>query len=281
MKNLSIIVVLTILVLQFGCDVVEPPYTKTGTIDTNITKVKRKVLIEEFTGVRCQNCPKGHAEIIKLKSIYGERLIPISIHANSVFAAPLLPDYPDDFRTPAGDQLYIDFQNPPQPGAVINRTMFDGSISSGRSGWAGYIANQDSTEAMVTITPTSTYNASSKTTEITVNVKFIKDVNEKTNLVMYVLEDSVVSPQLDGSKRLPDYVHRDMLRDMPYSPYGQALTTTATKANTSLTKNYTYAFTGAKSSTWNIKHCLLVFAVVVNNGSEKTVLQAEEIHVTK
>lgn len=281
MKNTIFLLGLSFILLQMGCDVIEAPYTKQVTVDTNTTKIKRKVLLEEFTGARCSNCPKGHAEVVRLKSIYGDKLISVSIHANSVFAAPMAPDYPDDFRTTAGDQLYIDFQNPPQPGAVINRTMFDGSISSGKSSWADYIAHEDSTEAKLTITPKPTYNASTKSLDIAVDVKFVKDVSDKTSLVMYVLEDSVIAPQLNVTTRIPDYVHRDMLRDMPYSPYGQALTTTATKANTTITKNLTYSFNGTNSSKWNVNHCIVVLAVVVNNGTDKTVLQAEEFHVIK
>lgn len=278
----SLVVLLGIIALTLnGCDVIDSPFTKSEKVDTTTTPTTRKILIEEFTGARCQQCPKGHAEIIRLKSIYGDNLISVSIHANSVFAAPLLPDYPEDFRTPAGDQLYIDFQTPPQPSAVINRTMFDGTISSGKSSWADYIAHEDSTAAKVTITPKPTYNSASKTIDIAVDIRFVKEVSENTNLVMYVLEDSVIAPQTNGSTRIPDYIHRDMLRDMPYSAYGQVLTTSATKANTTVSKNLTYSFSGSNSSKWNVNHCIIVLAVVVNNGTEKTVLQAEEFHVTK
>ena len=61
----------------------------------------RKVLVEEFTGVRCVNCPAGASELENLKGIYGERLVIVSIHAGDF--SPPFTDSRFDFRTAEGD----------------------------------------------------------------------------------------------------------------------------------------------------------------------------------
>ena len=42
---------------------------------------KRTVLLEEFTGQWCMNCPSAHAIVNSLKEQYGESFISVSIHA--------------------------------------------------------------------------------------------------------------------------------------------------------------------------------------------------------
>src|ERR1700741_1300369 len=85
----------------------------------------RKVLIEEFTGVRCVNCPDGSAEIENLLSLYGGNLVAVSIHSG--FFSDPYPDNLYDFRTPEGDQL-LNYLGQPlgYPTAVIDRKLFNG-----------------------------------------------------------------------------------------------------------------------------------------------------------
>ncbi len=48
---------------------------------TNLAfKTTKRVVLEEMTGIDCPNCPLGIVTIEKLKGIYGERFIPISLH---------------------------------------------------------------------------------------------------------------------------------------------------------------------------------------------------------
>ena len=42
--------------------------------------VERSVLIEDFTGQRCVNCPNAADEIAKLHEQYGDAIIAVSIH---------------------------------------------------------------------------------------------------------------------------------------------------------------------------------------------------------
>ena len=43
----------------------------------------RNVLIEDFTGQRCTNCPKATDAIHEMQEAYGSSVIPVAIHCGS------------------------------------------------------------------------------------------------------------------------------------------------------------------------------------------------------
>ena len=95
-----------------ACDKVSAPYKEVVIHDTGA----RKVLVEDYTGAKCGNCPRASKEIYNLKAVYGDNLIIMAIHAGG-FAEPypygMLPANPTffatDFRTPEGTNLDTDF----------------------------------------------------------------------------------------------------------------------------------------------------------------------------
>src|SRR3954465_11712361 len=65
---------------------------------------KKKVVLEEFTGITCQYCPDGHkiANQIKASKAPGEVIL-INIHTGG-YATPG-PGKPVDYTTPEGDLI--------------------------------------------------------------------------------------------------------------------------------------------------------------------------------
>ncbi|MCB0640765.1 MAG: hypothetical protein KDC44_03960, partial [Phaeodactylibacter sp.] len=121
----------------------------------------RNVLIEEFTGVTCVQCPGGSAEIEALLGIHGSRLVAVSIHAGD-FSFPF-PDSQVDFRCTEGTQL-INYLGSPYgyPSAVIDRRKFDGEfdLQLGKDQWAGYIEQEKAIDPKVRIGVRTEYNES-------------------------------------------------------------------------------------------------------------------------
>lgn len=62
----------------------------------------KNVVMEEFTGMHCGNCPRGHRKMDELMAAYPGRVFLINIHSGS-FADPGL--YYNDFRTAVGDSI--------------------------------------------------------------------------------------------------------------------------------------------------------------------------------
>jgi len=71
----------------------------------------RIVLLEEFTGKGCTNCPKGSREIENLLAIYDSNLVVVSIHAG-FFANPDFFDLGQyDLRTEEGENIFAGLRN--------------------------------------------------------------------------------------------------------------------------------------------------------------------------
>ena len=67
---------LTLIILCIAsCDKIEPPYSSGNTNPIDTTSVKRNILIEDFTGHTCPNCPAAAAELETIHSIYGNQII--------------------------------------------------------------------------------------------------------------------------------------------------------------------------------------------------------------
>ena len=72
---------LIILFITFSCEDAKVSNV-IGPVPSSFTK---KVLIEEFTGHRCTNCPAAAKEISAIQNIYGDQVIAIAIHPSGGF----------------------------------------------------------------------------------------------------------------------------------------------------------------------------------------------------
>ena len=88
--NKYFILILGLLLYFSSCDIVETPYmnNENVNIDTNSNNYVKKVLIEDFTGHLCPNCPQAANEIDAIHNIYGDQIIAIAIHVTKSFARP-------------------------------------------------------------------------------------------------------------------------------------------------------------------------------------------------
>ena len=72
---------------------------------------EKKVLIEDFTGHLCPNCPDAARELDAIHDIYGDQIIGMAIHVSKSFARPYpasqAPSFQYDFRTNGGDELDV------------------------------------------------------------------------------------------------------------------------------------------------------------------------------
>ena len=92
------------------------------------TAVKR-VLIEEFTGRKCPNCPTGAQTIANIQAYYEGRVVAVAIHAG-MYAMPTGSAFSDmDFRTEAGNTYNDTYSPQGYPAAMVDRKTFDGVVS--------------------------------------------------------------------------------------------------------------------------------------------------------
>ncbi len=230
----------------------------------------RKVLVEEFTGVRCVQCPGGSVELENLLDIHGDRLVVVSIHAG-FFSTPY--DDGNDFRSDEGEALNT-FLDLPEgyPTATINRKLFDNEsdLQLNRTSWGGYISAEK--EGLANIVLDLSLNYDSGTRELVANttIKPVETITESVHLSVMVLESGVVGHQITPEGLQEEYVHKHVLRDMmtPFNgePMSDELTVGAT-----IEKQHSMTL----PDDWNSdKVDVIVF--VHRQGNSREVLQVEE-----
>ncbi len=261
-----------------GCDYVgdpTPPQTDGGGGEQ--PTVPRKVLLEDITGHRCNNCPRAARIAQALKDdLYGEDLILVGVHAGG-FAPPYAPIgdgfYDTDHRTPDGISYQQAFSVSFFPAGLISRRSFASSDIVSEGSWGAAVSE--------IIGQPSAFDLSIDTIIIdggsitaTIDLSFVEDVEGDHNLVVYLLEDHVVDWQLDSEATPPDvedYDHRHMLRANLNGTWGQPVVTGSVAAGQSVTVSLpAYAL----NPVWNTANLSLV-AWVYNTTTEE-VMQAEE-----
>lgn len=234
----------------------------------------RQVLIEEFTGVRCVNCPAGSQALQELKEQYGERLVAVSIHAGSF--SPPYPDSYDTLRTPTGESI-LSFLGEPlgYPTAVINRKRFPGgfNLQLGRNVWPGAIAQELETPPVVQLDINPLYNSENRLLEACVTVELLEDLSgQEVFLSVFLAEDKVVDLQLTPGSSTPDpnYVHKHVFR-ASLTNFAGNLLQGELSSGTLLQRSFAIELLDK----WKSEDCSLVAFVHVG-GDTKEVLQAQE-----
>lgn len=252
----------------------------------------RKVLLEDYTGHFCPNCPRAAETIHTLETTYEDKVIAISIHAGdfakpaSQYGLPTNPPVPpsnsfaEDFRTPEGDEWNTQFGLFAYPLGMINRTPDPATTNllSQHFEWAPIIAQQLAKEPTAYLKLTPNYNATTRSLDLTVKGTILRDTAGTFMVKTVLIEDSVYEYQIDNlaTPEWMQYYHNHMLRtsiDNPGSGGGDtAITGTSITANSTFSRNYENF---QISPGFNDSHCYIITFIydVANNQ----VLQAEKV----
>lgn len=135
------------------------------------TKVQRKVLLEEFTGHLCVNCPTATAKAMELKTTYGDNLYIIGIHAGSFAEPASTGNYTADFRNTVSNELYSFFSVIVNPIGMINRHQYNNKRLIPYGQWSANISEMMSNKTDVKIGITPNYNASSRELGVALQIR--------------------------------------------------------------------------------------------------------------
>lgn len=268
----------------FACDKVEGPFREELVVpeeDTTEAEVKiRKVLLEDYTGAKCGNCPEAAVEANRLKALYGEKLVVLAVHAG-FFAKPGASPFTYDFRTTVGNRIDTVFgiSNAGNPNGMINRRYYPNKnhIIS-HPVWGDSLINIIDKEPDAHIKITNSYNSSSSLLTTTITSEFLKAMEGDYSLGVYIAEDSIVKPQkfyTPTDHNVLDYVHKHVLRGAVNGTWGEALTSGTAAAGSSYSKTYTYTL----NTEWNASKCSVV--AFIYNSATYEVVQVQETKIIK
>ena len=221
--------------------------------------VSRRVLLEDFTGQRCVNCPKGTAVIEQLVEEYGDAVIAVGIHGGPLGFkgnAKMV-----GLATDVGDEYYNHWQLEYQPVGLIDR---HGAVNY--TDWTKAVKDELAKVAPLDIMARA--DLSGDDIHITVTLTGT-DGNTNGKLQVWLLEDGITALQMmpDGTTNR-DYVHNHVLRTPVNGTWGEDF---SIKEGETKTVNHTQAL----DPSWNAAQLSIVAFVYNDQG----VLQATKAKV--
>lgn len=244
------------------------------------------VLIEDFTGVKCPNCPRAQNVAKKLMSENPKRVFVIAMHPGkgllSTLTSPFKTPGNDhdskyDFRTEeAADILTFLGGTSQLPIGAINRTLFNGepSILIIDPKWSGKSLEKLNTTSIVNIDTFGTkgvYYVNANTIRINVKLAYTSATSDSQYVSIAIIEDGLIDYQENGTVVEENYEHNHILRRMITPITGSQLKASLVPGRVFET---TYDYELTPTETWNRKNLkLVVFVHNGTNGVNKFVVQ--------
>lgn len=232
----------------------------------DVVKGKKKVLLVDFTGWKCVNCPEAAKVANDLLSVYGSDLIIVGMHPNGIsFVDPgssgprFGTNYAMQYLTLFGGSVSTSL-----PTGIIDNTIINGSIFRNYQVWAA--------DVMERMTVKSDYEMKIEATETHCDVTVERKSGEPCDagILLWLIEDSIVAPQASQTGRIDNYMHRHVFRKSLLASTDIADRLDLNAVQTSDTYSVDYELPELQG-----KHFAIVAAVVRMDGSYE-VLQAEE-----
>ncbi len=233
-------------------------------------EVGRAILIEDFTGQRCNNCPTGTEIINGIVDTYGEdNVIAVGIHSGplgfpgTATAVGLVTDTGNEYYS------HWDKENKMgQPWVIFNRKT---SPDSHYNNWAAMVSTIISEKSNLTVNIANAYDAASRTLTTTVGADGLSG-SVKGKLQVWIVEDGVTALQKmpDGSTN-KKYIHNHVFRAAVNGTWGEDVTV---KEGETTTKQYSYKLPEA----WNADNIAVVAFVYNDSGVENVAKKHLVVH---
>lgn len=267
---------LIVALCVYACDTIEKDdrIIERPLKDDPVSDLPKRVLIEEFTGARCLNCPNAAEVITQLHETYGDRIIPVAIHAGGL--APF-------FKTPEGT-IYYETSNKPNPPSLLIDKMASSLISGNISAWSAAVIKRLEAKVGLDITlfPIITGNK----LKLFYQIDFVEKNDKNLAVLFYVIENNIINFQAmpDGSYN-KTYAHQHVLRAAMNGVWGTPL-----QRRDGLSFEAGERFTDSLDEfelleSWNQNNCSLIGIVYERQDNEtnpvKEVLQVNKIDLKK
>jgi len=275
----------------FACDKIDSPLIEKDKQDipVNITDTvyfvdsvnvtEKQVLLEDFTGHLCVNCPEAAIMAHELAASLDHKLIIYSVHAGYYAAPDPNPGamYAADLTSAPGVELYNDFQVFVNPNALIDRVKFGGAIQINPDNWQTAVTEELDKPNVANLSLKNAYYPNLNTLRIQVATEFTSQLSGQFKLCVFVAEDSIVAPQKNNNPAIGpspdwvDYVHRNVLRAAINTTYGEYISDEGfIIVNEIYAKEYLFQM----NPDWVTRHCNII-AFIYNQESKEIVQVAE------
>jgi hypothetical protein len=254
---------LSVFILFFACQENQPQYTLSRSEIGD-----RVVVVEEFSGVRCPNCPEGTKELESLRALYDDNVIIVTIHAGDFAFQYKESQY--DFTTQEGNALLSFLGNPiGYPSAVINRVRDPNtqSLQNFSSKWGSLISTELAMAPAVLLELDIVYDMNTRKISTTLRAVPNVDIEGDLRFTLLIKEDNMIDWQSDSEAAQGldiEYNHRNVLRAVLSNPHGDQVANSA-KAFQSLERIYSYTLPD-QTNWWKDSDLKIVGFITGSNG---------------
>ena len=247
-----------------SCDEMDP---QDRLIYVEPPQVSRAVLIEDFTGQYCVNCPRATEEIERLVEEYGDTtVIAVAIHSGP-FSKNQGGNTP--LYTAQGDEYFSHWGLSAQPVGLVDR-MFS-SMPLDYTDWAGAVNYELEKKAPVSIMVEAEREAEGNLCHANVEVIGLDSALVKGKLQVWLVEDNIDSFQLmPNGSREEHYNHMHVFRATLNGAWGDDISVDHGQV---VQKSYTMPMDAA----WKPEHCSIV-AFVYDEEMVKQVVKSKLIY---
>jgi thiol-disulfide isomerase/thioredoxin len=211
----------------------EPPKSEIFYILSPVPAAEQhNVLVEDFTGASCPNCPAAHEtleQIVEAQNATSKRVNVISLYiTNYPQTEPphgAKMDFRDSTATEIQKNIFQSLLGMPIGG--VDRRPFGASATTvyqcAPSDWSSAIQSRLSLADSINLDITSTYDAATGKAKVITKVTYLYPTTQMHNLSIAIVEDSFVDVQEDN--RLPSYkdtayhfndIYRGMITSVPF-----------------------------------------------------------------
>lgn len=254
MRKSYLMILASVVLMLVSCDevslqdrltFVEPP------------EVGRAVLIEDYTGQYCVNCPRASEEIERLVEQYGDSVvIAVAIHSGPFSKQK---GTPSPLYTEVGDQYFARWNLSAQPVGLIDRLF--GPMPFSYTDWgAGVNYELTNSKASVAFVTSTALDSDTKVASIEVQTIGMDSLQVSGKLQVWLVEDSIDNFQYmpDGSV-LDHYNHMHVLRASVNDPWGDDLSVNHGQV-------VTRAYNITMDPAWVPEHCSIVTFLYDGDG---------------
>ena len=283
------------LIIFTSCDKIEEPYLKGvgGAVDTtecpvpeflhNHNPVKR-VLLEDYTGHTCVNCPAATVIAHDLLEAHGEQLVVIAVHAG-FFAQPAGNEFPADYSNEAGTTWddFFGISTIGNPNGMVDRTGYlSNSNILSPGAWGGRVIEQLAKAPELDIQIINDYDDTERKLCTHVQTEFLIDKSQNLKLCVVLTESGIISSQKNNDSQvgptpvIENYEHDHMLRGDINSPWGAAISSSEEVVEAAT--NFINSYKMILDDEWVSENCMVVAFVYDTDSYEVLQVMEEKVH---
>jgi hypothetical protein len=256
---------IAILMVFCGCDVV-PDNDRLAVVPFD---VKKTVVIMDFTGWNCTNCPNAARTIQNMREFdfVRDNIIAVAMHPDGIHWTEPEGDA-IDLRSEAATEYWKYFGSPQAfPVGSVDFVEYNNSFLIPEKNWNSAVAQRIAMDVPLEIEINCNINTATRDVEITSTITSTVGANDSYSLILWIIESDVIGLQLDNGVYISDYRHNHVLRDAINGIWGE----TIALSGNSCVKTQIYSV----NTDWNMQNCAIV-GVVINSNTREAVTSCEE-----